>query len=168
MKPGKEAEIYGKMLVALEKIEQCKELAAIIPEVRTNLVYAKPDLETPEDVAAIDGRITVINGMPVAAGRPRFGASSYMARFIIELNKYDSSIRAGVNFANDPKLAAWLKDYCKSKGWVFSMIDRGHEPEEIKEEEGTSMPWKVGEVVRAAGGKVPKICYVNRITNDTN
>ena len=39
------------------------------------------------------------------------------------------------------------------------MIDRNREPEEIKETEGASMPWKVAEAIRAAGGRPPKIFY---------
>ena len=39
------------------------------------------------------------------------------------------------------------------------MIDRRNEPEEIKEAEGSSMPWKVKAAIDAAGGRVPKIFY---------
>ncbi|WXG39627.1 MAG: thiamine-phosphate synthase family protein [Candidatus Freyarchaeum deiterrae] len=154
-----EVEIYGKIFVALDHIEGCKEFAALIPEVRTNLVYAKPNPQRPEDVLAIEGRITVINGMPHAAGKPKLGASSHMARLIIEINKVDPSIRAGINFACNPNLIKWLEDYCEKKGLVFSVIDRTKEPEKIKEIEGASMPWKVKEAIRAAGGRVPDVFY---------
>jgi hydroxymethylpyrimidine/phosphomethylpyrimidine kinase len=152
-------EMLGKICIAVDQIEQCPEFAGLIPEVRSNIVYAKKDAKTREDVLAIDGRITVVNGMPRASGKPRFGASSHMARLIIELMKVDPSIRSGVDFANNPNLAAWLDQYCRMNGWVFSVIDRRNEPEEIKEAEGASMPWKVGEAVRAAGGRAPKIFY---------
>ncbi len=152
-------DMYGRMSIALNIIEGCQEFAALIPEVRTNLVYARPGAKTRFEVLAIDGRITVVNGLPHAAGKPRFGASSHMARLIVEIGKRDPSIRAGIDFANDPKLAKWLEGYCKTKGWTFSMIDRRNEPEEIKEAEGASMPWKVAEAIRAAGGCVPKIFY---------
>lgn len=159
MKLDDKVEMQGKMAVALEIIESCKEFSAMIPEVRTNLVYASPDAVTRNDVLAIDGRITVVDGMPHAAGKPRFGASSHMARLIIEIRKVDPSTRAGMDFANDPKLAKWLEVYCKSKGWVFSVIDRRNEPEDIKEAEGASMPWKVKAAIDAAGGRVPKVFY---------
>jgi len=159
MEPNEKIEIYGKMLVALECIEGCKEFAPLIPEVRTNLVYAKSHPESPEDVLGIDGRITVVNSMPRAAGNPKFGASSHMARLIIEINKINPSIRAGVNFASNKHLVNWLGIHCQNRGWIFSVIDRAKEPEEIKEEEGASMPWKVKEAIRAAGGKVPKVFY---------
>nr|WP_320161725.1 thiamine-phosphate synthase family protein [uncultured Methanoregula sp.] len=152
-------EMHGKMAVALEQIERCREFAEIIPEVRSNLVFAREGARTREDVLAIDGRITVVSGMPHAAGKPKFGASSHMARLIIEYRKYDPSVRAGIDFANTPDMTRWLERYCTENGWAFSVIDRRNEPDEIKEAEGASMPWKVKEAVRAAGGKNPKVFY---------
>lgn len=152
-----EIEMYGRMMIALEELESCREFAALIPEVRTNMVYARPDARTTKDVLGIDGRITVIGGMPRAAGRPGFGTSSHMARLILEIRKHDPSVRAGINFANSPHLSAWLDHYCRERGWMFSAIDRGKEPVEIREEEGASMQWKAAEAVRPGGGRVPKI-----------
>jgi thiamine-phosphate diphosphorylase len=154
-----ETELYGRMLVALELLENCREFSTLIPEVRTNMVYAKQDAKTKDDVCAIEGRITVIGGMPRACGRPKLGASSHMARFILEMRKHDPRVRAGIDFANNPDFAAWLERYCRKKRWAFSAIDRSNEPPEIREAEGASMPWKVAEAVRAAGGIVPKIAY---------
>jgi hydroxymethylpyrimidine/phosphomethylpyrimidine kinase len=151
--------MLGRMMVALEEVEGCPEFAPLIPEVRTNLVYAREHARTREDVLAIDGRITVVDGRPRAAGRIRFGASSHMARLVIELARFDPSIRAGIDFANTPHMAAWLVEYCRTKGWILSVIDRQGEPEAAREMEGASMPWKVAEAVRAAGGRVPKIFY---------
>jgi hydroxymethylpyrimidine/phosphomethylpyrimidine kinase len=159
MKPDDKVQMYGKMAVAVNLLEGCKEFASLIPEVRTNLVYAQPSAQSKRDVLGIDGRITVVNGLPHAAGKIKFGASSHMARLMVEIGKTDSSLRAGVNFANNPALAAWLEKYCEAKGWVFSVIDRNKEPEGIKEAEGASMPWKVQEAIDAAGGRVPKIFY---------
>lgn len=152
-------EMYGQMTLAIEQIEHCREFAAIIPEVRSNLIFARESAKTRDDVLAVDGRITVVGGMPHAAGKPVFGASSHMARLIIEYRKYDPSVRAGIDFANTPDLTRWLEQYCTGNGWAFSVIDRRNEPEEIKEIEGASMPWKVKEAVRAAGGRPPKIFY---------
>lgn len=152
-------EMHGMISLALEEIEHCSEFATLIPEVRSNLVFARKNAKSREDVLALDGRITIVNHMPHAAGRPQLGASSHMARLIVEMQKYDPSIRAGIDFANTPDLARWLEEYCRSNGWGFSVIDRRNEPEEIKEAEGASMPWKVKEAVRACGGKPPVICY---------
>jgi hydroxymethylpyrimidine/phosphomethylpyrimidine kinase len=152
-------DMYGRMTIALDQIGHCREFAAIIPEVRTNLVFARMNATSRNDVLAVDGRITVVCGMPHASGRPVFGASSHMARLIIEYRKYDPSVRAGIDFASSPSFARWLLQYCEKNGWSFGVIDRRNEPEEIKDEEGASMPWKVAEAVRAAGGRPPKIFY---------
>lgn len=152
-----ETKLYGEISQAVELIENCKEFTSILPEVRTNLVYATSNAKTPEDVVGIEGRITVVNGMPYAVGKPRFGASSHMARLIIELMKIDSSIRAGINFVSTPVLEQWLKNFCQQKGWLYSTIDRSKEPKEVIEKEGASMPWKISEAIRATHGKIPKI-----------
>ncbi len=152
-------QMRGVMAIALDILEGCADFAPLIPEVRTNLVYAKPHAQAPEDVLAIDGRITVVNGLPMGAGKPKFGASSHMARLVLELAKRDPSIRAGVNFASNPALVKWLTAYCTAQGWIFSVIDRSSEPEEIKETEGASMPWKVKQAIKAANGRVPKVFY---------
>ncbi len=152
-------EMRGKMAIAVDILEECAAFASLIPEVRTNLVYAQPHPESVDDVLAVDGRITVVNGLPKGAGKPRFGASSHMARLIVELSRTDRSVRAGVNFASTPPLVKWLTAYCAAQGWTFSVIDRRSEPEDVKETEGASMPWKVKEAIRAAGGRVPKVFY---------
>ncbi|HZD43337.1 MAG TPA: thiamine-phosphate synthase family protein, partial [Methanomicrobiales archaeon] len=152
-------EMYGRMCIAVDWIERCREFASLIPEVRTNFVYAASDAETPQDVLAVDGRITVRNGMPHACGKPRFGASSHMARAMIEIRRVDPSIRAAINFASDPDIVKWLTGYCGEKGWNLIGVDRSLEPEEVKAEEQASMPWKVGELFRLSGGVVPKLFY---------
>ncbi|MCK9581586.1 MAG: phosphomethylpyrimidine kinase, partial [Methanoregula sp.] len=152
-------DMHGKMALALEELEHCREFAEIIPEVRSNLVFARESAKTRQDVLAVDGRITVVGGMPHASGKTVFGASSHMARLIIEYRKYDPSVRAGIDFSNNPDFARWLEQYCTKNGWAFSVIDRRNEPEEIKEAEGASMPWKVKEAIRAAGSRPPKIFY---------
>ena len=157
MKNKETTQLYGEILEAVEQIESCKEFTSILPEVRTNLVYALSDAKTPHDVVGIDGRITVLNNMPYAAGKPRFGTSSHMARLILELMKVDSSIRAGINFVSTPELEQWLKKYCEQKGWKYSTIDRSKEPKKVIEKEGSSMPWKIKEAIKVAHGEVPKI-----------
>jgi len=151
-----EIDMFGRMTIALEEIEACREFVFLIPEVRTNLVFAQPHAKNPGEVMAIDGRITIINNMPRAAGRVRFGASSHMTRLIIELMKTDPSVRAGIDFANPAGFSDWLSDYCIKQGWVSVLIDRITEPAEIRIA-GSSMQWKAAEAVRVAGGRVPKI-----------
>lgn len=161
MSNTEDIEMFGRMILALDILESSQEFARMIPEVRSNMVYAKADARSPDEVLAIDGRITVVSGMPRASGRPRYGVSSHMARLLLELRKVDPSVRAGIDFANTPELSDWLAAYCARKGWAFAMINRADEPEDVRVQEGASMPWKAAAVIRAAGGKVPKIFYEN-------
>ena len=151
--------MLGRMVSAINDIEGCKAISAIMPEVRMNMVYAKEDAKEPKDVVAIDGRITIVEGMPKAAGKAKFGASSHMARMMIELMKKNPEMRAGINFVYTPKLGEFLVEYCKEKGWLLGNIDRSKEPEDMAEEKIPSMPWKAEEAINSTDGIVPKIFY---------
>lgn len=152
-------DMTGRLYLALEQIENCKEFSVLIPEVRTNFVYASKESTTPEDVLAVDGRITVVDKLPKASGKIKFGVSSYMAHLILEIRKENPEIRSAIDFASSPEIVNFLKDYCKEKGWVFSGIDRCLEPEAMIDPDEVSVPWEITEAIRAAGGKVPKVFY---------
>lgn len=144
---------------AVRIVESCSAFAKLIPEVRSNISYAKAGAKAPRDVLAVDGRITVVNGTPKAAGRPRWGASSHTARLLVELQRRDPSVRCLMNFANDEKLSSWLSEYCEKSGWVLAPIDRTLEPKDASEPEGGSAPWKASEAFRVSGGRTPKVMY---------
>jgi len=150
--------ILGNLLSAVEMLEECPEFSSLMPEVRVNIAYALPEAKTPQDVAAIDGRITVVQGKPHASGLPRWGASDHMARLLLEVRKYDSSINAGINFKCDAKIIEVVKKYCSERGFLFGWIDRTKEPEEVIRRDGTSMPWKIRYLVETFG-EVPKLFY---------
>ncbi|MFO7675221.1 MAG: thiamine-phosphate synthase family protein [bacterium] len=143
--------------LALERLRACPEFARLIPEVRSNLAWALPGARGPADVIAVEGRITVVAGRPCPAGPPAPGASDHMARLVVELGRRDPMVRAGVNFASNPRLDRWLAAYAEARGWVFAVIDRAREPGDLEREDRPSTPWKVEEAVRACGGRVPKL-----------
>jgi hydroxymethylpyrimidine/phosphomethylpyrimidine kinase len=152
-------DMIGRLYLGLEQIEDCAEFSVLIPEVRTNFVYASKDSTTHEDVLAVDGRISVVDGFPAAIGKIKFGASGYMAHVLLEIRKKDPEIRSIIDFANNPYIADFLKAYCKEKGWDFSVVDRRFEPENLKDAEGEAISWMVEEAIRAAGGKMPRVFY---------
>lgn len=151
--------VLGNVLQAVTMLEKSHSFAYLIPEVRTNLVYALPDARSREDVAGIEGRITVVSGFPKTSGFPKFGASSHMARFIIEIMKTDPEMRAGIDLIYNDKFGKWLKEYCEKNNLLMGCVDRSKEPEERKQKEGDSMVWKVAEVIRSVNGRVPDIAY---------
>lgn len=148
--------VLGNLVRATALIESCREFARLVPEVRVNLVYALPGAAGPADVAAIDGRLTRVGGWPRASGYPLFGASDHMARLIVEANRYDSSIRAGINFAWTAELLEWLV----GKGMDPVEIDRSMEPPESAAGDGRSIPWKVA-TVAAARPSFPRLFFEN-------
>jgi hydrogenase expression/formation protein HypE len=161
MKDDESIEMHGRMTIALSMIQDCTAVAGLIPEVRTNFIYTRSTPKDRNDVLAVEGRITVVGGRPHASGPLKFGGSSHMARFLIDVHKALPNARSAINFANDPKITAFLAKYCAAKGWSFCAIDRSHEPEEIKAEEGASVPWKAKEVLRLCAGREPKVAYEN-------
>jgi len=150
--------ILGNLAHAVNMLQESAEFALLMPEVRVNLVYALPDARTAKDVAAIDGRITVVRGFPYASGLPTWGGSDHMARLIIEVRKYDPGINAGINFKYDSDVIEVMKGYCSEKGLIFGWIDRTNEPAEVAEKDRSSMPWKIKQLVASSGG-VPKLFY---------
>ncbi|MBI2868828.1 MAG: phosphomethylpyrimidine kinase [Chloroflexi bacterium] len=150
--------VLGNLLRAVRLLEDCREFAALMPEVRSNLVYALPGAKTPGDVAAIEGRITVVRGLPRASGLPGWGTSDHMARVIIEANRYDNTLHAGVNFRCDARIKEVVKSYCAAKGLTYGWIDRTKEPEAVMEPDGASMPWKIDYLHTQYGG-IPRVFY---------
>lgn len=139
---------------ALKIITSSPEFAHIIPEVRTNLVMAKIDAKTEEDVAGIPGRITAANGQTFACREPAFGASSHMARMILNIQKHDSSKRSAINIKYHPNMV----EICTKLGLIVSSYERSNEPDDVKESEGKTIPWGVEESIKKAG-VVPDVIY---------
>ncbi len=158
MNNGPADEILGNLLRALHILHRRPEFADLVPEVRVNLAYALPGASSPAEVAAVEGRITAMEGFPRASGLPRFGASDHMARLILESRRHDPAINAGINFKWDETVEGIAREYCRERGMLFGWIDRTDEPEEIAAADGASMPWKISRLVEKAGG-MPRLFY---------
>ncbi len=150
--------VLGNLVRAVKILEACPEFVDLIPEVRVNVVYALPNAKDIRDVAGIDGRITKVDGRPRACGYPAFGASSHMARIVLEVMKFDEKIRSGINFAWSEELASWLKTWAKENNISFGLVDRSKEPEDISRAEGASIPWKI-KFLLDSYGFIPRIFY---------
>jgi hydroxymethylpyrimidine/phosphomethylpyrimidine kinase len=151
----------AKLAEAVRMLEGCPEFAALVPEVRVNIVYVPQDAEGPDQVLGVDGRITVVAGMPKASGPIRAGVSDHMARLVTETRRHDASIRAGLNFRWNEAISKYVQDYCATKGLAFGSIDRTVEPKELIGKDKGSIPWKVEHLVTASG-RVPPVFYESR------
>jgi hydroxymethylpyrimidine kinase/phosphomethylpyrimidine kinase len=135
-------------------IEVTPGVAELVPEVGMNIAMAIPYTKSLDDVAAIDGRIRKTSEDARAAGNPKFGCSSHLARYILEIVRHDESKMAAINlrFSDD------ILEALEKRGKMIAFYDRAKEPEEIKKVDGMTIPWGVKEVIKKAG-KVPDVIY---------
>jgi predicted fused transcriptional regulator/phosphomethylpyrimidine kinase len=150
--------VLGNLGQAVEMLQKNSDFACLMPEVRVNVAHAMPGAKSAKDVAAIEGRITVVRGYPFAASLPIWGSSDHMARLIIEVRKYSPGINAGINFKCDEQIIKVVKRYAREKKLAFGKIDRTVEPEDVLIKDGSSMPWKIKYLVERYGA-VPDLFY---------
>lgn len=139
---------------ALEIIEDSVYLDLLIPEVRSNLVMARKDAKTINDVAGIPGRITSVDGKPKAFMKPDWGASSHMARLVLEVMKHDPERRSAINLRYHPKVI----QICKKLGLLVSFYNREDEKENMRSIEGKTMQWGVQQAIKRIKA-VPDVIY---------
>ncbi|MCQ4366806.1 MAG: transcriptional regulator [Sulfolobales archaeon] len=99
-----------KLLYVKDELQELNDAAALlsnelitplIPEVLSNLAYAKENAETINDVAAFEGRITKVRGVPTPASGPAWGASVHLAKVLLKVMKRDRMTRAVMNVRYD-------------------------------------------------------------------
>jgi hydroxymethylpyrimidine kinase/phosphomethylpyrimidine kinase len=85
-----------------------RDVGPLIPEVGTNVAGATPCAERPDEVAAVEGRITrTLSGVKPTRG-VRFGASTHVAGTVLAAREADAAVRFGANFRYDDDVAAAL------------------------------------------------------------
>ncbi len=152
----KEMERY-RVIQELKKameILKGERVGYLIPEVSSNLGYALPFAETLEDVAAFPGRIIRFKDSILTQSAPEFGASKHIARIILTLMKFDPEYRSGMNIRYSKENVEKFRE----KGFTVSHFNRRFEPKRIKEKEGSSLEWGVGEVLKKTK-RIPDMIY---------
>ncbi|MEM2320477.1 MAG: bifunctional hydroxymethylpyrimidine kinase/phosphomethylpyrimidine kinase [Candidatus Bathyarchaeia archaeon] len=153
----REAERYGVLRNVAEAkniLESMPNIAGLVPEVGMNVAMALSCADSADDVAAIPGRLVKVFDHVKAASQPEFGASSHLARYLIEIMKYDARKRAAINLRYSENILKALRE----RGLRISFYDRSEEPEEIKRIEGMTIPWGVRQAIGRVGG-VPDVIY---------
>jgi len=114
-----------------------RDVSPLVPEVGMNVVGALPYAEETGETAAVEGRITrTTSGVKPNRG-VRFGASSHVARFLLEAREYHPDLRYAVNVRFDERVEAALA----ALGGEVAEYDRAEEPDEVAAEEGSTMQW---------------------------
>ncbi len=147
-------DVINNIAKASEMIEAQPELLPFIAEVGTQIAMAIPHASSPEEVAAIEGRIVKFRERPKAVGSVRFGVSRHVASIILTAMRYNPQMRAALNLHYDSKL---VKAFRKA-GFKVSSFDRRLEPSEVKSVEGRSIEWGVEEAIKHIG-EVPDIIF---------
>jgi predicted fused transcriptional regulator/phosphomethylpyrimidine kinase len=152
---GRNAErisVLDDLRAAFEKLRK-RKVGSLIPEVQSNLGYALPYAQGPEDVAAFPGRISRFHESVATLSGPEYNASRHIANIILTVMKHDSGFRSAMNI----RFSENIIQACKSAGFTVSSFDRSDEPVQIKEREGSSLEWGTEQVLREGG--VPDIIF---------
>jgi hydroxymethylpyrimidine/phosphomethylpyrimidine kinase len=131
-----------------------EKIGGLIPEVSSNLGYALPYAEGIEDVAAFPGRIVRFRDSVATFGDPEFGASKHVANIILTVMKFDPEYRSAMNIRYSKETVSQLRE----KGLIVDHFDRRLEPKRVKQSEGSSLEWGVGEVLRETR-RIPDFIY---------
>ncbi|MFC6952122.1 bifunctional hydroxymethylpyrimidine kinase/phosphomethylpyrimidine kinase [Halorubellus litoreus] len=99
-------------------------VAALLPEVGTNVVGAPPHADRVADTVAVDGRLATTHSGVRATGGVRPGASSHVARFLLAAREHHPELRYAVNVRYDDRVA----DALDALDWPVSEYDRRDEP----------------------------------------
>jgi hydroxymethylpyrimidine kinase / phosphomethylpyrimidine kinase / thiamine-phosphate diphosphorylase len=131
-----------------------EEVGGLIPEVSSNLGYALPHSQEIEDVAAFPGRIVRFKDSVAALANPEFGASRHIANIILTVMKFDPDYCSAMNI----RFSKQTVNRLRKKGFSVGHFDRRMEPKGVKEREGSSLEWGVGEVLRRSK-RIPDFIY---------
>ncbi|ERJ06298.1 Hydroxymethylpyrimidine phosphate kinase protein [Halorhabdus tiamatea SARL4B] len=81
------------------------DVAPLVPDIGTNVVGATPFAERIQEVAAVEGRITrTMDGVAPNRG-VRFGASTHVARYLLDAREVDATFRFATNWRYDDAVA---------------------------------------------------------------
>ncbi|MFW9874609.1 MAG: thiamine-phosphate synthase family protein [Candidatus Thorarchaeota archaeon] len=148
----------------LEVINQIKEIynfirikkfCKLIPEVRTNIAGALSNSKTKSDVAGIDGRITIVSGLPKASGDIKFGVAEHTARLILTAKEFDQSVNFVMNLRYSPEI---INDIQNKTNLELKEILREKEPRKTRNKEFSTMQWLIKQSINKKG-RIPDIIW---------
>ena len=148
-------EVINQIKEIYNFISRFKKFSKLIPEVRMNISGALHNATIKEDIAGIEGRITIINGYPQASGEIKFGVTDHTARLILSAKKFDNSINYVINLKYNPN---WIDLIRQNTDLELQEIIREDQPEKIKKQEFSTMQWLIKESV-ASKCKIPDIIW---------
>ncbi|QIO21836.1 bifunctional hydroxymethylpyrimidine kinase/phosphomethylpyrimidine kinase [Haloarcula sp. JP-L23] len=123
-----------------------RDVSPLVPEVGMTVAGATPYAETPDEVAAVEGRITrTMDGVRPNRG-VRFGAGSTVAQVLLAAREHDPALRYAVNCRLTDAVEAALDDLAGS----VSGYDPSERPSDVAATPATA--WGVGQAFEASEG----------------
>jgi hydroxymethylpyrimidine/phosphomethylpyrimidine kinase len=129
-------------------------LGRLIPEVSSNLVYAKPKAKTEKDVAGFPGRIIRVRDEIRVVSGPAFGASEHMAHVVLTVMRHYPECRCAMNIRYSKELV----EICGKIGFAVSCFSRSDEPADRQSQDGCTLEWGVHHVLMRSE-RVPDVIY---------
>lgn len=94
---------------AVAMIESSDVFVRLMPQVSVNITYAYGEATTVDDVVAVPGRLVKAQGKARAFMRPEFGASTHLARILLEVKSRMKSFNAAINLKYDRQIEEILR-----------------------------------------------------------
>ena len=149
----------------IEVINQIKEIYTyvsnnskfrkLIPEVRMNISGSLPNATSKEEIAGIEGRITIIGGFPHASGEIKFNVSDHTARLILSAKEFDNSINFVTNLRYNEDYIKAIHE--KTNLTTFEFL-RESQPDTIRHEDRSTMRWLIEESINKMG-EIPDLIW---------
>jgi hydroxymethylpyrimidine kinase/phosphomethylpyrimidine kinase len=129
-------------------------IAALIPEVQSNLGLALPQAITLQEVAAWEGRIVRVGEDIRPVGGPRFGVSRHVATIILTAMRFDPRYRSAMNI----RYGEDILQACQAANLLIARVSRRDQPVKAPSHEDLTLAWGVAEAIERMG-TVPDIIY---------
>ena len=120
-----------------------------------NISGSLPNASDKNDVAGIEGRITIINGYPKACGEIKFGVSNHTARLVLTAKEFDDNINFVMNMRYSTELITSIQENTDLR---FQEFIRTTQPEDVKSKEHSTMQYLIKETINKIG-KIPDIIW---------
>ncbi len=131
-------------------------IAAMLPEVQSNLGLALPHATTTQEVAAWQGRIVRLGEDDIRpVGDLRFGASQEIAAIILTAMRFDHRCRSAMTL----RYSQDILQACQTADLNIARFSSRDEPVAAEQRrEGLTFDWGVDEVIQGMG-MVPDVIY---------
>ncbi len=120
------ARVLNDMALAISILGEIDGFDKVVPQVRANLVLAKEQAQTIDDVAGIPGRITAVNGRARILSSARFGASRHTADILLKMMNLSKDIRACICLSGSDYMSMATKEL----GILMTMINGDNDTSE--------------------------------------